>query len=389
MPIKILVVDDEPDLELIIGQKFRKKVRSNEYAFFFARNGVQAINRLRENDLDIVLTDINMPEMDGLTLLSEIKEEYPLLRSIIISAYGDMANIRKALNQGAFDFITKPIDLNDLEMAVARTVDEVLALRQAEFNKEQLIAIRNELEVARTIQNSMVPAKFPPYPDRDDFDIYAKMITAKEVGGDFYDYSLIDNHHLYFAIGDVAGKGVPAALFMAVTRTLLKSVALKMMQPNECLDKVNSVLCWENASDMFVTAFCGVLNTATGELTYSNAGHNLPYLLVPQESAINIKQLENTEGMALGVFDYANYQINKMSLKGGDGLFLYTDGITETMDKAGNLFSAQRLEEHFRISNYSSSEEIIKGIFDEISRFSDSAPQADDITALSVRYLKY
>jgi sigma-B regulation protein RsbU (phosphoserine phosphatase) len=268
MPAKILVVDDEPDLEQLVRQKFREQIRDKEYDFTFVGNGVEALRFLiSDNHIDLVLTDIKMPEMDGLTLLTKMNElQNPLLRSVIVSAYGDMENIRTAMNRGAFDFVLKPIDLNDLEITIHKSLDDLYRLKEASRSHDQLVALRQELEIARSIQISMLPPKYPAFAECRGFDIHAEMIPAKEVGGDFYDFFLIDDHRLGFAIGDVSGKGVPAALFMAVSKTILKATALKGLPPEECLCQVNRILHRESVASMFVTAFYGILDIATGEI---------------------------------------------------------------------------------------------------------------------------
>ncbi len=161
----ILVVDDEPDLELLINQRFRKEIRENNLKFVFAGNGQEALAKLGTNgETDVVLTDINMPVMDGLTLLSNLGKEYPLLKSVIVSAYGDMANIRTALNRGAFDFITKPIDFSDLAITLEKSIREAMVRKQAEADRDRVVAFKKELDVARRIQESIVPRQFPPFP---------------------------------------------------------------------------------------------------------------------------------------------------------------------------------------------------------------------------------
>lgn len=220
MPTKILVVDDEPDLELLITMSFSEQIQKNEYAFSFAGDGAVALEKLdADGEIDVVLTDINMPKMDGLTLLGKINEHYPLMRTVIVSAYGDMENIRTALNRGAFDFVTKPIDLDDLEATLRKTVKEAVERRAAIQNHERVLYFENELNVATRIQTSILPRTFPPFPERKELEIHAAMLPAREVGGDFYDFFFIDEDRLGFVIGDVSGKGVPAALFMAVSRT--------------------------------------------------------------------------------------------------------------------------------------------------------------------------
>jgi sigma-B regulation protein RsbU (phosphoserine phosphatase) len=384
MPAKILVVDDEPDLQLMISQKFRKQVRDNELHFAYAKSGVEALQKLQENgETDVVLTDINMPEMDGLTLLAKLNEQYPLIKAVIVSAYGDMANIRTALNRGAFDFVTKPIDFDDLEATLKKTILQALTFKQAAKDRDQLVTIQQELEVARKIQQSIVPRRFPPFPDRKEFEIHATMIPAQNVGGDFYDFFLVDDDRLGFVIGDVAGKGVPAALFMAVSKTLLKATALKGLPPEECLQQVNRILYMESVAAMFVTIFYGILDTRTGELHYCNGGHNPPYLL---RANGEIEALELTGGIAVGAMKNTAYKSKKMALQSGDGIFLFTDGVTEAMDRNSELFSEARLEESLKGKAGVSLPQLIETVIAAVNAYSSGVPQADDITTLALRF---
>jgi sigma-B regulation protein RsbU (phosphoserine phosphatase) len=385
MLTKILVVDDEPDLELLISQKFRKPVREKEMQFAFAKSGVEALQVLQaQPDTHVVLSDINMPEMDGLTLLGKIGEQYPLLKSVIVSAYGDMANIRTALNRGAFDFITKPIDFTDLETTLGKAIHEAYHFQKAAMEHDQLVALRQELEVARKIQQTIVPRKFPPFPERKEFELHAEMIPASDVGGDFYDFFLIDGERLGFVIADVSGKGVPAALFMAVSKTLLKATALKGLPPEECLEQVNRILFMESLASMFVTVFYGILNTRTGAVVYSNGGHNPPYIL---RADGGIEMAESGSGFVLGGMQNTVYQSKTIQLQRGDGVFLYTDGVTEAMDRNGEQFTEARLEEILRRLPKSSLSELAQGIIEEVRNFSNGGAQTDDITTLVLRYM--
>jgi sigma-B regulation protein RsbU (phosphoserine phosphatase) len=385
MPAKILVVDDEPDVQIMIAQRFRKQVRDNELHFVYATSGVEALQKLQEDEeMNIVLTDINMPEMDGLTLLAKLNEQYPLIKTVIVSAYGDMANIRTALNRGAFDFVTKPIEFEDLEITIKKTVQQAQAFKQAVKDRDQLLAIQQELEVARKIQESIVPRRFPPFPNRKEFEIHAAMIPAQNVGGDFYDFFLIDDHRLGFVIGDVSGKGVPAALFMAVSKTLLKATALKGLPPAECLQQVNRVLYLESVAAMFVTVFYGVLDTRTGEVDYCNGGHNPPYLL---RAGGLIEAAETAGGLVLGAMPNTAYKPQKATLQSGEGFFLFTDGVTEAMDRAGELFSEGRLEENLKGKSGVPLSELAQSVIAAVNAHATGAPQADDITVLALRFL--
>lgn len=260
------------------------------------------------------------------------------------------------------------------------------SLRQSVRELKETTAVRerieSELKIARDIQMSMVPKLFPPFPLRPEFDLYATLVPAREVGGDFYDFFFIDDNHLCFAIGDVSGKGIPAALFMAVTRTLFRTTASKVSRPDEILSLLNRELCRDNDSCMFVTVFCAVLDTRTGEVEYRNGGHNLPYFVSHDET----KPLKNTGGMALGIMEDATFRSEKLQLRGGDRLFLYTDGVTEAMDEGGNQFTEPRLEDLLRQANGSSVTEITHGAVDSVRSHSAGAPQSDDITVLALKF---
>jgi len=265
-----------------------------------------------------------------------------------------------------------------LEHALQQSIENLKATTAA---KER---IESEMKIAREIQMSILPRTFPPFPDRPEFDLYASIEPAREVGGDFYDFFLTEDDRLCFAIGDVSGKGVPASLFMAVTRTLLRVIASRLLRPDAVLADLNKELCQGNDSVMFVTIFYGMLYLRTGEVEYSNGGHNLPYLLTKEGAA---KPVENTGGMALGVMEEASYGAKKVVLRTGEGLFLYTDGVTEAMDSAGNLFSDPRLQKFLQGVNGSSPTDLIRGALGTVKQFTTGAEQSDDITVLALQYL--
>jgi sigma-B regulation protein RsbU (phosphoserine phosphatase) len=231
----------------------------------------------------------------------------------------------------------------------------------------------------------MLPKRFPPFPHRHEFDLYAAIEPAREVGGDFYDFMFIDGNHLGFAIGDVSGKGVPAALFMSVTKTLFRVMAGRRGRPEAVLAELNTELCRDNDTGTFVTLFYGILHLRTGELDYSSGGHNPPYVLLQNGT---VEALEQTGGMALGVLEGARYRANQVTLQTGEGLFLYTDGVTEAMDSAGNLFSDRRLQEFLQRAPKLSPTELVRSVVSEVKRFSGGVEQSDDITALAIQYLQ-
>lgn len=384
MTVKILVVDDEPDLETLIRQRFRRQIRDSRYEFLFARDGEDALRTLEiEPGISVVLTDINMPRMDGLTLLGHIGGLNRLLRSVVISAYGDLDNIRVAMNRGAFDFLTKPIDFTDLEVTLEKTVLEVDAMRRGQDARLQLAHVEQELEVASRIQQAILPQTFCEFDARTDVRLYAAMQPARQVGGDFYDYFWVDEEHLAFAVADVSGKGVPAALYMAISRTVLRAIGLQGLEPGACMRRMNYILCQDNESGMFVTAFYGMLHVPTGTVTYSNAGHNPPYWL---SAACTPKRFENLGGLVLGVLEAAEYKTGTLQLAPGDSLLLYTDGVTEAMDPAGQFFGEPRLVHELTRSEDTRPTALVGDLMQSVVDFAGGRDPHDDVTVLAVRW---
>jgi sigma-B regulation protein RsbU (phosphoserine phosphatase) len=382
---KILVVDDEPDLEILIRQRFRKQIREDELRFEFAQNGVPALQKLDEHrDISMILSDINMPEMDGLTLLEKVGERNnPALKSVIVSAYGDMENIRTAMNRGAFDFLTKPIDFGDLELTMRKTMAQLEVIAGALLVRDQLVAVQRDLTTASSIQQSLLPKTFPPFPDRPEVDVFARMQTAKEVGGDFYDFYFVDEDRLAFAVGDVSGKGIPAAIYMAVSRTLLKAIAHQVDDPAEVLRRLNVLLIPESDAHTFVTVFFGILNVRTGEVAYGSGGHNPPYVVRVDGS---VEQLPLCDGALLGKLVNVEFETKRLQLNPGDAMFLYTDGVSEAMDAEMNMYDESRLETYLRGSAGASIQDLVRGSLVDIKKHTRDAIQSDDITVLMLRY---
>lgn len=382
MPHKILVVDDEPDLELLITQRFRKRIRAEELNFLFANNGAEALTRLQaDSPVDVVLTDINMPVMDGLTLLLRLRESHPLLRSVIVSAYGDMPNIRTALNRGAFDFLTKPIDFEDLEITLDRAISDAVERKQAAQDRDRLLGLSRELELARSIQSALVPHTFP---NHERLSVYGTMIPAAQVGGDLFDCFMLDDQRLAFTIGDVSGKGIAAALFMAVSRTVLRVAASKGLSPRECLTEAHQFLYGERrATSHFVTCFYGILDLASGQLEYSRAGHNPPYLVRGNE----VQTLDAASGLPLGMLRRVNYDTATVQLEAGDTLLLFTDGITEAMNPQQEEYGEARLVQLLSANASALSvEELVQAVTQSATAFAEGAPASDDMTVLGVRF---
>ena len=358
----------------------RRAIRAGRYEFVFAQNGVEALQRLNEDQsIDMVVSDINMPQMDGLTLLAQIPDVNPNIRSVIISAYGDMKNIRTAMNRGAFDFVTKPLDFEDLRLTIDRTLNHLMEWREALSSRDKLVALQNELDVASRIQQSILPAGFPEGPE---FQISGSMAPARNVGGDFFDVLPLDGGKIGIGVADVSDKGVPAALFMMSCRTLLKGAAIGSNGPGEVLREVNDLLHEDNEALMFVTLLYAVYDPATGEFTYASGGHDAP-LVVQADGSSALLPL--TGGIMLGVVPDFSFVQNTVTIVPGDTVVLYTDGVTEAMNGSGEQFGMKRLQEIFAASAPEDSREANQAVFDAVSSFAGDIDASDDITCVTLR----
>lgn len=253
---------------------------------------------------------------------------------------------------------------------------------------QNALAMQNqaELNVANNIQQSMLPRIFPAFPDRAEFDIYATMDPAKEVGGDFYDFFMVDNTHLAIVVADVSGKGVPAALFMTIGKLLLKNHTQIGKDLGEVFAEVNDLLCESNSEGLFITAFEGVLDLVTGDFTYVNAGHEIPYIC---RGDGKFAPYEVPAAFVLAGMEGMFYQSGSMKLEPGDKIFQYTDGVTEATNLHNELYGDERLEAILARNSDKTPQEILPAVKDDIDRFVGSAPQFDDITMLCLAYNKY
>lgn len=271
---------------------------------------------------------------------------------------------------------------NGMEFSgIIRDISERKKFQEAleEANKR----MSGELNVAKDIQMSMLPLIFPAFPKRKDINIHASLIPAREVGGDFYDFFFIDDSHLCFVVGDVSGKGVPAALMMAVCKTLIKSKAGNDKSTASILTQVNEEMARENSNYMFVTVFLGILNTATGELTYTNAGHNPTYI---RRSNSSVEKLTELHGPVVAAMEGLSYTQSSVELIPGDYIFAYTDGIPEAHNTSEELFGNNRLDEFIKTNPFNSPQTVIDKIINSVHEFENGAPKFDDLTALCIEY---
>ena len=283
--------------------------------------------------------------------------------------------------------LAEQVEYNDEFGSLAVTVDEMevktldyfQSLNKMNAEKQRVDA---ELNLASEIQINMLPRVFPAFPDREDFDIYATMDPAKEVGGDLYDFFLVDETHLAFLIADVSGKGVPAALVMAISKVLLKIHLREGIQPDSILYRVNNILCDGNDSGIFVTCWLGILDLETGDLAFSNAGHNPP--LVRRNGMY--EWLRVKPGFVLGGMEGMNYKLYHTHLDHGDSFFAYTDGVTEATDSANVLYGDQRLIDYLNAHAQDKVQDLLTGVKADIDAFVGEAPQFDDMTMVGLEY---
>jgi sigma-B regulation protein RsbU (phosphoserine phosphatase) len=384
----LLIVDDNEDNRYTLTRRLQREGYEN---FTTAADGQQALDLLKSRPFDLVLLDVMMPGLNGYEVLERIRADNRLrhVPVIMISAVDELDSVIRCIELGAEDYLAKPFNPTLLRARVGASLEKK---RLRDEIVDALDQIEGELQAAREIQLSMVPTEFlPPTPDRP-VEVFATLEPARKVGGDLYDFFWGEDGRMYFVVADVSDKGAPAALFMARTKTMIRLVATLYrlpdgapMQPHRIIEKVNESLSLENPQGMFVTVFLGILDPATATLSYSNAGHNLPYLL---RAGDGVSALNGARGKPLGIRPTFTYPSDSLKLEPGDGLFVYTDGITEALNTASELFSEERLEEALRSLATASASEMVRGVMERVRTFAANAVQADDIAAMGLRFVK-
>ncbi len=305
-----------------------------------------------------------------------------LIRVVVVNNIYQINDSLSKITEGDLDVVLEEMPVEEftaLSEDINATVDTLKHyITEAETRMDQ------ELSFAEQVQYSSLPNVFPPYPERKDLDLYAAMYTAKEVGGDFYDFYFVGNDRLAFLIADVSGKGVPAAMFMMRAKTLLKSLTEASQDVGEAMTQANNMLCENNDACLFVTAWLGILDCKNGMLEYVSAGHNPPLILKKGDS---FQYLRSKPGFVLAGLEGVVYETERMHLSSGDMIFLYTDGITEAENESGTFYGEERLLNLCRSNENASSEELIRAVKADVDAFANGAQQLDDRTLLALRYL--
>jgi len=373
-----MVVDDtEENIDILV------ETLGNDYEISVAMDGESALEDMAANKPDLVLLDIMMPGMDGYEVCRRIKAdpETSDIPVIFITAMGEIEDEAKGLELGAVDYIRKPITPAIVRTKVKNHLTAQLAhVRQLSENAEAREKIEKELQVARVIQMDLLPRDFP---QEDDIELFATLKPARQVGGDFYDFFFLEPDRLCFVIGDVSGKGVPAALFMSMAKALIKASAQTVQTPAGILDTVNRELSQDNDTCTFVTVFIGILDLKSGELSFANGGHNYPLIYEPGGHP---EFLEGGKSMILGIDEETVYTGATIKLQPDQGLCLYTDGITEAFNEMDQEFSDERLIAFVAANTRRPVKELVDLLVLEVETFAGKRPQADDITVLALRY---
>ena len=324
--------------------------------------------------------DLNMVELPAGTVLTFLNDA--TLRDIVMSQ-GTIDYQKLWSHTVQHSFLPKIILFSlvaVISSEIAKRGRKAIFSQQKETQKSERIS--TELNVASGIQTNMLPNIFPPFPERDDFDIYATMSPAKEVGGDFYDFFMVDEDHIAIVIADVSGKGIPAAMFMVIAKTLIKDHTQLGLQPDDVFTRVNRILCDGNEAGMFVTAWMGVLDLRDGKMVYVNAGHNPPVVKLDGK----LQFLHSKPGFIMAGLEDYRYTMSELQLKKGDMIFLYTDGVTEATNLDQELYGEKRLLECLDRQAGKNCAGILRAVREDVDDFVGEAEQFDDLTMLVFDY---
>ena len=382
-----LVVDDNDDNRFTLTRRLAREGYTNLTS---AVNGREALAKLRTENFDLVLLDVMMPEMNGYEVLEQMNADARLreIPVIMISALDQVDSVVRCIELGADDYLTKPFNPVLLRARVGASLEKKRLHDQVSAS---LARLERELDAARTLQLGMLPRAFPQWSRTQPVHVHALMEPAREVGGDLYDCFAVDEHTFCFLVGDVSEKGAPAAMFMARTRSLVRLAVdlCSRLAPSECKSPaaiattVNAELCQNNDERMFVTLFLGFLDTASGALTYVNAGHPPPFVL---PAAGTIAKLQCAPQMPLGVRRAAQYQDGRITLAASDLVFVYSDGVPEAMNPAGELYGFERLAAQITAHSSDLPQPAVTAVKADVDGFAADAPKADDVTMLALRW---
>jgi sigma-B regulation protein RsbU (phosphoserine phosphatase) len=384
-PGRILVVDDNASNRDLLARRLQRQ----GHIVLQAEDGARALALVEKEAIDLILLDLMMPGISGYDVLMRLKREprHCDIPTIIISALSEFDSVVRCIEAGADDYLAKPFNPTLLRARVGASLEKKRLRDQLKASLERL---EQELDAARALQIGMLPRTFPVWSPEQPVKVHALMEPAREVGGDLYDCFYAAEGAFCFLVGDVSGKGAPAAMFMARTSSLMRMASelrqrteFDELSPARIADAVSRELCQNNEDRMFVTMFLGILDTRTGMLSYINAGHPTPHLL--RASGV-VEQVDGIPEVPLAVRLGKVYQDRTVILQPGDAIFVYSDGVIEAMNAAQEFYGNDRLESDLRIASNVTPEEIVRAVKSHVDAFTGEAAKADDVTILALRW---
>lgn len=371
---RVLIVDDvKANVDVLV------RALSDQYKLSVALSGRQAIDAIGRCAPDLILLDIMMPDIDGYEICRRLRAAEPTreLPIMFLSSLEDAQDKARGFEVGGNDYVTKPFEMLEVK---ARVRSLLKAKSYADAVKE---ATARDLRIAREIQTGLLPANISAQLRGTGLDAHAVLEPAHHVGGDLYEVMRLGTDRVLVAVGDVSGKGIPAALFMAVAMTLLRSMVRQGIPLEDVLHQMNDELLDQNPRGMFVTLQCLVFDLAHGCVTCANAGHlGAVRLRGGDAPALTF----TSSGLVLGLLPACDVTSETLDLQAGDTFVLYTDGVSEAFDTNSDLFGEERLLAHLRAAPHGSARDITLGVLDAVRQYASDAPQSDDITIVSVRY---
>jgi phosphoserine phosphatase RsbU/P len=371
---RVLIVDDvKANVDVLV------QALSGEYKLSVALGGQQAIDAVRRNPPDLILLDIVMPDIDGYEICrrlraAEATRELPIM---FLSSLEDVKDKARGFEVGGNDYLTKPFEVLEVKARVRSL------LKAKSYADAVKAAAERDLRIAREIQTGLLPMNVPAQIEGSGLDVHAVLEPARQVGGDLFEVLRLGADRVLVAVGDVSGKGIPAALFMAVAMTLLRSMARQGKPPEQILREMNDELLEQNPRGMFVTLQCLVFDLAKGSVTCASAGHHAAILVVPGQAP---RPVFTSSGRVLGLLPAEDIVSERLELQTGETLVLFTDGVSEAFDANQELFGEERLLAHLQASPGRNARETTLGVLEAVRQYAAGAKQSDDITIMSIRY---
>jgi len=374
MKPKILIVDDNKDTVDLLNNYF-----TGQYEFLAAYNGEDALQKFHTSgDISLIITELSLPKTDIVELLHDLKKITTFHKVVVITMYGDLKNLRIALNEGADDFIVKPFDFDEVHHVIKHALEKTEISKQNIETSDKYSNISRELSVTGDLQRSILPDNKFTY---KNLDICASNIPANDVGGDFFDFFKINDDTIGVVIADVSGKNVSAAIFMTMSKILIKSFARININPAECIANANRALYEDNHTNMFVTCVYGIIDIPSRNFYFINCGHLSPMMIQKGKYPLFLKSDNN---IALGIVENFDFKVHNMSIPKDSYIILYTDGVVEAVNEENKEYDYYRLSELLMNIKEYSSENIVKAINQDVQNFSANVNQFDDITSVVI-----